>query len=327
MSLDAISFPVAGERDSRGSLVSWSFLLRSGLGCVLLLQSLGVWFNLKEIMGPGATFPSSVAELVEPRWQPSVSWLTPLLARAGLEGQKAYIFCFALYTILLVLLVLNIRPRLTSFLVFALHLVILGSSRFSIYGLDIFANVGLFYCVLAPAKAPPGSNAIWRSSLVHRLFQFQIIVVYVTSGLAKSLGSQWWNGEAVWLALGEPVLRGMVDARPLLIAFPAVARLVGFSVLIIETAYPLFMLPKVTRPVWLSLIIGMHLGIGLFMNLWGFGLMMIVMNVAAFGSEYAVRLLEIIAGSRSKGVTVRQASQAVFTGEQVTFPAELHQRR
>jgi len=242
-------------------------------------------------MGPDAIVPSPIAELVEPRWQPGVGWFAPLLVHAGLEGQKAYIFCFAFYTIVLVLLILNFSPKLTGLLVFASHLVISGSSYFSSYGVDQFAGVGLFYSVLAPARMRDGSNVVWWSSLLHSLFRFQMVVAYVTSGLAKSLGSQWWNGEAIWLALGMPALRGMVDARPLLASFPALARLAGISVLILEIGYPFFMLPKVTRRVWLPLIIAMHLGIGLFLNMWSFALIMVVLNICAFGSDHAACLL------------------------------------
>jgi len=286
-------------------------MLRSGLGCVLLFQTLGLWLNLKEIMGPGATVPSSIAELVGQRWEPSVRWLTPLLSHAGLEGQKGYVFCFALYTSLLLLLIVNLRPKLTSILVFVLHSLILGSSRFAIYGIDILANVALFYCVLAPARVTQGGDTVWRSTLVLRLLQFHMVVVYVTSGLAKAIGPQWWNGGAIWLALGMPALRGLVDARPLLAAFPALATLAGVSVLVLEIAYPFFMLPKATRRVWLPLIIAMHLGIGLFLNMWSFALMMIVLNVCAFGSEYVARLSGRLSG---KARNVRE-EQFLVQGE------------
>lgn len=293
MPLDTVSsLPAIDASHTRPPGDSWPFLLRSGLGLVLLLQSLGTWLNFSDIMGPRAIVPSSVAERVEPWWQPRVGWFTPVLAHAGLEGQKAYIFCFALYTIFLVLLTLNFRPKLTSVLVFCLYLVILGSSRFSSYGVEMFAGLGFFYCVLAPVKVQQGDNIIrWWSVLLLKLFQFQMVVVYLTAGLAKGLGSQWWNGEALWLASGMPALRGVVDVRPWLASLPTLGKVAGTSVVIIEIGYPLFMLPKATRRVWLPLIIAMHLGIGVFLNLWSFALLMIVLNISAFASEYAARLL------------------------------------
>ncbi len=270
----------------------WALFLRSGLGSALLFQSLRLWPDLKNIVASNAIVPSSIAELVDPWWLPRIGWFAPLLARAGLDGQKAFIFFFALYTILLIALILNFHPKVTSILVFVLHLVIAGSIHFSMYGVDNFASIGLFYCVIAPARTPlpEGSDILWRSSLVHRLFQFHLLVAYCISGIAKSLGSQWWSGEAVWLALAAPLARGVVDSARL-VAYPGVALVAGISVLVIETCYPVFMLPKATRRVWFVLVILMHLGIGLLMNIWSFALVMIVLNISAFGSEYVAWLL------------------------------------
>ena len=51
------------------------------------------------------------------------------------------------------------------------------------------------------------------------------------------------------------------------------------------------MLPKTTRPVWLAAVVSMHLGIGLFMDMWTFAFVMIALNVGGFGSEYVAELL------------------------------------
>jgi hypothetical protein len=280
-----------------GSL--WALLLRSGLGLVLLLQTLGMWLNLRDVLGPGAIAPSSVVEWAEPWWQPRVGWFAPLLAHAGLAGQKAYVFCFALYTIFLVLLTLNFRPKLTSVFAFFLNLVIMGSSRFSFYGVEMLSGVGLFYCVLAPAKVQTQDNlTAWWSALLRKLFQFHMAVIYLTTGFVKAIGPQWWNGEAVWLASGMPALHGVIDVRPWLASLPALGKVAGISVLILEIGYPLFMPPKATRRIWLPLIIAMHLGIGIFLNLWTFALMMIVLNISAFASGYVARLLDLAPGIR-----------------------------
>jgi hypothetical protein len=270
----------------------WARFLRSGMGLVLLFQALRLWPDVKDIAASHAIVPSSIAELVDPWWLPRVGWFTPLLTHAGLDGQRTFIFIFALYSILLISLILNFLPRATSLLVFVLHLVLAGSTHFSLYGVDRFARIGLFYCVIAPVRVPllEASDALWRSSLVHRLLQFNLMVAYWTAGIAKSFAVQWWSGEALWQAMAQPIFRGMVDPA-FLAAHPRIASMAAISVLVIEICYPLFMLPKATRPIWLALVVLMHLGIGLFMNMWSFAFVMIVLNTSAFGSEYVVWLL------------------------------------
>jgi hypothetical protein len=57
----------------------------------------------------------------------------------------------------------------------------------------------------------------------------------------------------------------------------------GIAVLILEIGYPFFIWPKRTRPTWLLCILGMHIVIGITMGLYLFSLIMIVLNLAAFG--------------------------------------------
>ena len=63
----------------------------------------------------------------------------------------------------------------------------------------------------------------------------------------------------------------------------------GIAILILETLYPIFIWPARTRPIWLSAIICMHIGIGFTMGLYLFSFIMIVLNLAAFGPEYLFR--------------------------------------
>jgi hypothetical protein len=270
----------------------WARLLRLGMGWTLLFQALGVWPNLKYIVSWNAIVPTSITEMVNPRWFPHVGWFAPLLAHAGLDGQKAFVFFFALYTLLLIALIANFYPKITSLLVFVLHLVIEGSIHFTLYGVDRFASIGLFYCVLAPGRMPlpENSDILWRSIAVRRLLQFHLLVLYWNAGIAKSFGPQWWHGEAVWRAVTQPVFRGMIDVASLA-ALPGVAVAAGISTLVIEIGYPFFMLPKKTRPVWLAAVVSMHLGIGLFMDMWSFAFVMIALNLGGFGAEYVAELL------------------------------------
>ena len=51
----------------------------------------------------------------------------------------------------------------------------------------------------------------------------------------------------------------------------------------LEFGYAFFIWNRETRKIWLICICGMHLGIGLTMGMYLFALIMIVLNVAAFG--------------------------------------------
>jgi hypothetical protein len=53
----------------------------------------------------------------------------------------------------------------------------------------------------------------------------------------------------------------------------------------LETSYPIFIWPRRTRLIWLVGIIAMHGAIAVLMGLYLFGLIMTVLNVAAFGID------------------------------------------
>ena len=57
----------------------------------------------------------------------------------------------------------------------------------------------------------------------------------------------------------------------------------GISVCLIEVGYPVFIWMKKTRFLWLVCILAMHAAIGLTMGMYLFALVMIVLNLAAFG--------------------------------------------
>jgi hypothetical protein len=70
-----------------------------------------------------------------------------------------------------------------------------------------------------------------------------------------------------------------------LIRFGYLLPVMGILVCLPEIGYPVFVWLKQTRPFWLASILLMNLSIGLTMGLCLFALIMIVLNVAAFGSD------------------------------------------
>jgi hypothetical protein len=56
----------------------------------------------------------------------------------------------------------------------------------------------------------------------------------------------------------------------------------GISICLLETGYPLFIWLKKTRTIWLVAVLAMHVTIGLAMGMYLFALILIVLNAAAF---------------------------------------------
>ena len=117
---------------------------------------------------------------------------------------------------------------------------------------------------------------------MRRVLQLHLCVIYFFSGLVKCLGTGWWTGANVWRALTHPPFN-ILDPR-FLTEWRYLFPLLGALVCLMETSYPLLIWPTRTRAVWLGLIISMHIVIALLMGMYLFALVMIVLNIAAFGT-------------------------------------------
>jgi hypothetical protein len=187
-------------------------------------------------------------------------------------------------------LLLGLFTRASAIATWFLHLAAVKSAGLVSYGVDNFTTIGLFYLMLSPLPDRFSLDWVWRKSRLQdrqllgfwrRVLQTHLCFIYFFSGIAKAAGIGWWDGSNVWRALIRPPFN-FIDPRTLLhwkFVFPVA----GISILILETAYPLFIWPKQTRTLWLALICAMHLGIALTMGMYLFGLVMIILNLAAFG--------------------------------------------
>ena len=105
-----------------------------------------------------------------------------------------------------------------------------------------------------------------------RLIQIHICVIYFWAGFAKLKGDSWWTGEAMWQVIANMEYQTMdltwmawVPWLPYLIAHITVAWEVFFCVLVWN---------RTLRPVMLLVGTAMHFGIGAFLGMWTFGLIM-----------------------------------------------------
>src|SRR5690606_1870260 len=121
-----------------------------------------------------------------------------------------------LYMCALVLMLLGLYTRWATIIVWLSHIFIMNAGHLSIYGVDRYMHVFLFYLVFAPSGKTWSIDAWRNGTLVSvcasnrfflRVLQIQLSLTYLNAGLAKMYGSDWWNGEAIWRVINMPEFR------------------------------------------------------------------------------------------------------------------------
>jgi Vitamin K-dependent gamma-carboxylase len=221
---------------------------------------------------------------------PRLGWLVSLGGWSGVTEKPVLLASYAILLGSGACLVFGFLPRIAALIAWFLHLAAVTSAGPATYGVDQFMTIGLFYLVVAPVPATGIVHRkplrrvprdAWVFGFFQRVLQLHLCFIYLFGGLAKCFGVGWWNGDNMWRALTRPPF----DQIPvdILLTWSALFPVLGIAVCVIETCYPIFMWPKITRDVWLLLVVGMHCAIGLMMGMYLFGFVMIVLNLAAFG--------------------------------------------
>jgi uncharacterized membrane protein YphA (DoxX/SURF4 family) len=269
---------------------TWLAILRIGFGLQITLYSLSLRYDWSDLLS-GTTRRLAEALLsLESHIIPRLGWFVTLAAKVGLH-EKALLF--AVWASLLVAgcgLLVGLATRLCAIAAWFLHLCAAKSGGFVSYGMDNFMTIGLFYLMLSPL--PDRFSLDWRlptlqaknSQLLgfwRRVLQLHLCVVYFFSGLTKCLGNGWWDGSNVWRALIRPPFN-VIDPE-ILVRWKYLFPVAGILICVLEFGYPFFIWNTKTRKIWLSGVCAMHVAIGVTMGMYLFSLIMIVLNLAAFG--------------------------------------------
>jgi hypothetical protein len=261
--------------------------LRIGTAAVLLAKFLAEAVSLQALYGDRGLMPWAISDLRYGDLVPRLSLITPLLADR-IAPPVILWGAAALYTTALLLLLAGWRARPAAFVALVLHLIFSASGALSGYGVDLFAQAALFYVALGPRitlwSVDARGAAVTVSAadrVLLRLLQAHLAIVYLSAGLAKAAGAQWWNGEAIWRSVMQPQFRQFDFSW--LAAVPWIPVLVGWSTMAIEVGYCVLIWPRRSRVGWLALTVSLHLAIAVMLGLWFFAAIMIVANVAAFG--------------------------------------------
>lgn len=230
------------------------------------------------------------------------SWLEPF----GVSADETVLALGNVYLLALLALAFGFCTRSAALIAWLAHVTLWNTGSLFGYGIESFTRIGLFYCLFMPVsrhwaldarRESSSKEPSWGATLSYRVLQLHLCLVYLCSGLAKMQGDQWGTGEATWRVLGQPEYAQFDMSW--LAQFPWLLVIMDWSVLVIELGYAFLIWPRKTRPFALTGILLLHAGIGLFMGLWGFAVVLILMNVAAWGHCTTFRRLSVSSSQKN----------------------------
>ena len=273
----------------------WLSILRIGLGLQVTIYAWSAradWIELFSRNGQ-ALINREITEKVlsvQSPLAPRLGWLISLGNRLGVNEPIILWSAWLCLVCAGCFLVCGLFCRPAAVTAWFIHVCATKSEQFLSYGMDNFTTIGLFYLMLAPLPDRLALDSrLWRFrakdphllGFFRRVLQVHLCFIYFFGGITKCAGVEWWNGTSIWYVMTSPPYN--LISPQVLVSWKYLLPFLGTAICLLETGYPLFIWPKRTRMIWLMCILGMHLTIGLTMGLYLFSLIMIILNVAAFG--------------------------------------------
>jgi hypothetical protein len=204
---------------------------------------------------------------------------------------------FALFTV-------GLWTRATSVLSFLIAVSYAYRTPHALFGLDQINIMLTLYLAIGPSgqtlsldrwrlvrrlgpDAPPPAPSV-NANLAQRLLQVQMCVIYFFAGIAKLQGASWWNGEAMWRAFANLEYQSL--DMTWLAWHPWLVNLMSLVSIMWEISFCVMIWKPLWRPLVLAGAVALHVGIGLCLGMWTFGLIMLV-GCASFLPNEAVRQL------------------------------------
>lgn len=189
-----------------------------------------------------------------------------------------------LFVILLGLLTLGIGGRWIMWLAWVLDMGFIQRNYSVNFGADVIAALFLFYMSFTQScehlsvvnlfrRRKSSRASDFLSSMMIRMMQIQICVIYAYTGWEKLKGASWWDGTALWSVMANPQMTTMDFS--FLRSIPWIIPIVAYITILFEIYFPAMVAWDKTRHGWLLLGVLFHAGIGLFMGLGPFAVTMV----------------------------------------------------
>lgn len=246
-------------------------------------------------------------------WGVASGWVEPEASRAGhfflfralFSKDNAFLFdvSYGILAMLALLFLVGWQTRLVTPFLLLFWMGLASNSAVLTNGGDTVMRIALFFLIFAnlsqhwsvdawlrsrgigfvvklPRRLTPPS---WATNALHNAAiiacGYQIMLVYVNSGIYKLQGEEWRDGTGFYYSLVLDVFRpfpGLSDLAWQVTLFVFVATFLSIWV---QLLFPVLVLWRPTRIVGLVFLLGMHFGIGLFLGLWPFSLAMIGLDL------------------------------------------------
>lgn len=249
---------------------------------LMLLYTHAVWgLVLDEFFGPTAWLNAELVRTLQAYSSCySFWWLVP----AGWEGAAhlGSMVVLALFTV-------GFCTRITSILALAVAISYAHRTPESLFGLDQINVMLTLYLAIGDAgrsssvdrwlarrvwkvEGPPRPSV--RANLGRRLIQVHMCVIYFFAGVSKLQGPSWWDGTAMWRAFAN--LEYQTLDMTWLAWHPWALNLLTHATVVWEISFAALIWQRLWRPLVLACGVAMHVGIGLCLGMWTFGLIMLV---------------------------------------------------
>jgi hypothetical protein len=247
-------------------------------------------------------------------------WLTPAgyhmgsVASRGLQlpipllGPASLVVFLLIYVGAMVGILVDLRPRLCSYVVFAGLLYVTLADRLSAFSMNKLALVAWLVLLLAPwpatqpAAGEPAQPSVksLRSAWPLRILQATLLLQYLGAGICKLRGNWLSNPQVLWLQAQDiymtTVAAWMVRELPLWVWAALQHTALAFELLV-----PLLLGVRRLRPLGFAWGLAMHAGIALMMHRVGlFSLSVVAYYVLFVDDAHLLGLRERLRGQKNQ---------------------------
>jgi hypothetical protein len=225
-------------------------------------------------------------------------------------------FTYGLFLVAIFCFTFGLFTRTANVIVWIGHLSYVERGYTIWFGMDAILAMLLLYMLIAPTGAtlsldrlrsryraarqalggrgdphPPAPPPSWLANVSVRMIQIHMCIVYLCAGFAKLQGATWWSGNAGWMTMSLYEFQLFDTTWLFLLPDPMWQFISNFSVLFtiaFEVGFIFLIWNRTLRPLILFAAFMLHVGIGFFMGLGGFGAIMLT-GCLAFVSPDSVR--------------------------------------